>query len=160
MPLRDLRGTLLKFYPFRLADVFVPLALAMAMARCVRGTGRPDAGFVPARRLVLSIAVAVGAITASLSIASPDRNPSRLPPGRLADWMDVARWARDESPPGSVFITPHRQWGFKWFSHRAEYVNFKDAPQDAAGLLEWERRLETVKAWWESSSDGRYSERD
>ncbi|MGC1273404.1 MAG: hypothetical protein WBC44_06820, partial [Planctomycetaceae bacterium] len=37
MPLRDLRGTLLKFYPFRLADVFVPLAFSMAMAAFLTG---------------------------------------------------------------------------------------------------------------------------
>ncbi|HEX6986733.1 MAG TPA: hypothetical protein VF170_15240, partial [Planctomycetaceae bacterium] len=37
MPLRNLRGALLKFYPFRMADVFVPLAFSLAVARLLAG---------------------------------------------------------------------------------------------------------------------------
>jgi hypothetical protein len=37
--------------------------------------------------------------------------------------------------------------GFKWYAQRAEYVTWKDCPQDAAGILEWKSRLNRI-AWW------------
>lgn len=149
MPLRDLRGTLLKFYPFRLADVLVPLAFSMATA-----------AFLTHRRTKPRVALIAGitlfSFAGSLLIASPDRNPSRMSPRQLAAWIDAARWVRTNTPQGSVIVTPFRQWAFRWYAHRAEYVNYKDAPQDTAGLLEWERRQNVLIHWWESSPDGRY----
>ncbi len=168
MPLRDLRGTLLKFYPFRLADVFVPLALALAVGalvteslatelRASESARRPRRA--EKRVLVLAAlatAVTTAAFVGALLIASPDRNPSRMPPRQLAAWRDVAEWVHRNTPEDAVIVTPSRHWGFRWYSHRALYVNFKDAPQDAAGLIEWERRLEVLKEWWESARRGRF----
>ncbi|MGC1273420.1 MAG: DUF6798 domain-containing protein, partial [Planctomycetaceae bacterium] len=104
----------------------------------------------------LMIGVALLAFAGSLLIASPDRNPSRMPPRQLAAWVDAARWVRSNTQSGTVIVTPFRQWGFRWYAHRAEYVNYKDAPQDAPGLLEWERRQAVLIDWWESSPDGRF----
>ena len=156
MPYRDLRGLLLKFYPFRLADVFIPIAFAFLITRwlCLRpGRGRKA---VRARSFGLA-AITLGI---ALTIPAPDANPTSMPPRRLATWLDVAEWAEEETPPGSVIVTPTGHWGFRWYSNRAEYVNYKDAPQDAAGLLEWERRLAVIRDWWESSETGRYSQAD
>lgn len=156
-PLRDLRGTLLKFYPFRLADVFVPLALSLAV---VRGLVKQGRGLQPAgRSLVAASLLSLAAFTLALAIPSPDRNPSRMSSGRLADWIDAARWVRENTPPDALIVSPSRQWGFRWFAGRAVYVDYKDAPQDTPGLLEWERRLEVLKHWLESP-DGRYSAAD
>ncbi|MBA3315030.1 MAG: hypothetical protein M3552_09200 [Planctomycetota bacterium] len=158
MPLRDLRGTLLKFYPFRLADVFVPLAFSLAVSRPIMGDARLIARH--SLRAIATTAVTISAFTASMAIPQPDRNPSRLSPEKLQAWKDVAAWARQNTPAGTVLVTPSRQWGFKWYSHRAEYVNFKDSPQDTPGLIEWKRRLDVLRNWWTSSPDGRYSKAD
>lgn len=40
-----------------------------------------------------------------------------------------------------MFLTPRHQQTFKWYSSRAEVVNWKDVPQDAASLIEWKRRI-------------------
>jgi hypothetical protein len=167
MPLRDLRGTLLKFYPFRLADVFIPLALSFALARLVapRRSLPPAGGGIastdaPPPRLVPSLLLTILAFTASLTIPSPDRNPSRLSPAEFAAWTDVARWIREHTPADALIVSPSGHWGFKWFADRAEYVNYKDAPQDTPSLLEWERRLDVLKDWWESSPTGFYSTAD
>jgi hypothetical protein len=58
-----------------------------------------------------------------------------------ADWKDVCRWIDENTPPEALFITPRDQQTFKWYAGRAEVVNRKDVPQDAAGLLEWKRRM-------------------
>jgi hypothetical protein len=60
------------------------------------------------------------------------------------DWRAVCRWIAEHTPPDAVFITPREQQTFKWYAGRAEVVNFKDVPQDAASLLEWKRRLEAL----------------
>jgi hypothetical protein len=156
MPFRDLRGTLLKFYPFRLANVFVPLALSLAISELLCRSAVWRARIAALAAIVVTLA----AFAASIVIPLPDRNPSRMSETRLNAWEDVAFWARKNTPAGTVLVTPTRLWGFKWFSHRAEYVNFKDSPQDAAGLLEWKRRLEVVRDWWTASPDGRYSVND
>jgi hypothetical protein len=153
MPLRNVRTALLKFYPFRLADVFVPLALSLLIARLTVERWR-----LPLRGV--AIAGGIAAFVVAVAIPLPDRNPSRLPPERLTAWKDVAAWAEQHTPGGTVFVTPSRHWGFKWFAQRAEYVNFKDSPQDTAGLLEWKRRLDVLREWWASSDDGRYSQVD
>lgn len=144
MPLRSARGTLLKFYPFRLADLFVPLAFSLAVTRVIAG----GPGF---RGAAVAGTVTVAAFAVALAIPSPDRNPSRMGPDRLAAWTDVGRWVRENTPPDAVIVSPSRQWGFRWFAGRAVYVDYKDAPQDTPGLLEWERRLGVLRDWWESS---------
>ena len=155
MPLRNIRVTFLKFYPFRLADVFIPLALSLSLTKLLAARWNES---VATRGLAAFATVA--AFVVAVAIPLPDRNPSRLTPERLAAWQDVAGWGREETPPGTVLVTPSRYWGFKWYAHRAEYVNFKDSPQDTAGLLEWKRRLDVLREWWTSSDDGRYSQAD
>ena len=41
-------------------------------------------------------------------------------------------------------MTPRHQQTFKWYAGRAEVVNWKDVPQDAANLREWYRRFREV----------------
>jgi len=43
-------------------------------------------------------------------------------------------------------LTPFGQQTFNWYSNRAEWFCWKHAPQDAAGLIEWNRRRELVLA--------------
>jgi len=57
------------------------------------------------------------------------------------DWLDVCYWTRTNTPQNALFLTPRFQQTFKWYAHRAEVACWKDAPQDAVGLIEWERRL-------------------
>lgn len=156
MPLRDFRGFLLKFYPFRLADVFVPLAFAFVVAHWA-GTRRH-----PQREVLLGRAVATAILTLGIALALPqvDRNPSRMSPQRLSQWIAVAEWIEQNTPQGSIIVTPVQHWGFRWYAQRAEYVNYKDAPQDTQNLIEWERRLAVVRGWWESSSTGLFSRHD
>ena len=49
---------------------------------------------------------------------------------------------RDNTPDDSLFLTPTKQQTFKWYAQRAEVVNWKDVPQDAAGILQWYERVQ------------------
>lgn len=59
------------------------------------------------------------------------------PAVQFQDWRDVCRWISENTPPSAKFITPKRQQTFKWYAGRAEVVNWKDVPQDSAGLAAW-----------------------
>ena len=61
------------------------------------------------------------------------------------NWQSVCQWIRQNTPSGSLFLTPHRQQTFKWYAERAEVACWKDAPQDAAGLIRWYRRIEQLR---------------
>jgi hypothetical protein len=158
MPLARLRTWLLKFYPFRLADLLVPLLLSVVMFERVSdwaavqssGWKRHSAGLL-----------AAAAFAVALWIPGADRSSSRMPPAQEADWIAACEWIRRETPENALLYAANEDWAVKWFAHRAEYVNYKDCPQDAAGILEWVRRLRTINRWHRAAfADGRLSEND
>lgn len=152
MPYWEIRTRLLKFYWFRLADVMVPLAASIAVVgllqQRLRSTKRRIAGMI-----------FVGMLTASLFLPSPDRHPSSFNERQFADWKAACRWIADTTPAGSVFLTPTFNWGFKWYANRAEFVSYKDIPQDARGVVDWNNRLIALGKWSrkDAGAPGNYS---
>jgi hypothetical protein len=57
------------------------------------------------------------------------------------DWLDMCAFIRSNTPEDSLFLSPRFQQTFKWNAARAEVVCWKDSPQDASGLIEWESRM-------------------
>jgi len=78
------------------------------------------------------------------SVAEVNRYSGEL----RADWIDACRWIDRHLPTDALVQTPHNGWAFKWFAGRAEYVAFKDCPQDAVGIVEWNRRLNFLSKWY------------
>jgi hypothetical protein len=64
------------------------------------------------------------------------------------DWRDACRWiaASGRIPCDALFLTPRSCRTFKWYTGRAEVVNWKDVPQDPPSIVEWWRRLQNVHA--------------
>ncbi|QDT13142.1 DUF6798 domain-containing protein [Stieleria marina] len=62
----------------------------------------------------------------------------------FADWLAVCDWVRESTAKDEVLLTPRHQQSFKWYAERAEIVNWKDVPQDAESLLEWDHRFADV----------------
>jgi hypothetical protein len=64
------------------------------------------------------------------------------------DWVDACRWIADpqHTPPDALFLVPKDACTFKWYAGRGEVVNWKEAPQDAAGVVEWRRRFQRIYA--------------
>jgi hypothetical protein len=150
----DLAAKLLRFYWFRLTDAIVPLMLGLMVARAVFD--------LCGRLRAIGVVLLVSAI---LLVAGSTYHRTRLgvPPsvsndllGRDAgatgevqqqvfrDWLAVCRWAQLSSEEDEVFLTPRHQQTFKWYAGRAEVVNWKDVPQDAASLRQWYRRFQEI----------------
>jgi hypothetical protein len=74
--------------------------------------------------------------------------PAEVQQQVFRDWLAVCRWAQLSSEEDEVFLTPRHQQTFKWYAGRAEVVNWKDVPQDAASLHEWDRRFQEIFPKW------------
>ena len=152
------RAALLKFYPFRTFDALMPIVAGLLIAviaqQCIR---------IARRRLELKTFGLV--VMCGLPISSAAIYRDAIPPGYTADqyseWQSACEWIRHETPKDALFLTPRESCAFKWMAQRAEYVCYKDCPQDAAGILEWNRRLWWLNHWTLNSSvDGIYDEKD
>ena len=145
------RGMLLKFYPFRVGDVIVPLAFSLSLAQLVwRGLESNSTSPQPARKLTRSRLIWAGTIAvwfAACAYPATSRNPSRLSPESLEDWIQACRWIESETEPHQITHTPRDGWGFKWYANRPEYFSPKDCPQESAGLLEWFERARMARTW-------------
>jgi hypothetical protein len=147
---------LMKFYPFRLADVMLPIAASIALAGWIQR--RITGGSSATRRSPLAAWLPLGAaMTAALALPAYDDNPSRMSPGQLADWNDACRWINAHTPRDALFFTPTQSWAFKWYARCPEYVAFKDCPQDPAGIVEWNRRLTLLRDWGRRNWSGGYT---
>jgi len=143
MPLYELRMSLLKFYPFRLFDLMLPVLAAITAARLI--STRRLLSVLLSRRVRFGLPLAGFLVALGLSAGRGSLN--RLPERQRAGWLDVCAWVRENSPPGSLFVTPNEGYAFKWFAERPEYVALKDCPQDARPLIEWNERLRFIRKW-------------
>lgn len=136
-PLDRFRLTLMKFYPFRLFDVMLPAAAAITAAGLLAGR----------KASRVREALPISALILALLLPALDRNPSRQTREMQSDWQATCQWIRTNLPADVIVLTPGDSWAFKWYAQRAEYVVFKDCPQDANGILEWRRRQQAQARW-------------
>ncbi len=154
MPLSAFRVWLLKFYPFRLADLFVPVLTSVTVVAACHAA--ETEGFLTVWHRRAARVLAVTAFLLSLVLPTPDRHPSRMSAAKEADWIATCRWIREQTPPDALLYAANESWAVKWFAHRAEYVNYKDFPQDAPGIIEWAGRRRLMNDWArETFADGR-----
>ena len=94
----------------------------------------------------------IGSVALAYALLKPSPAPSPLvaslvTPQFLADWYAVCGWVRENTPRDSLVLIPRFNRNFKWYAERAEYHSWKDCPQDAAGILEWNRRRLWLDDW-------------
>jgi hypothetical protein len=148
-----LSENLLRFYWFRLADFAIPATVAIASCAVVGNW------FLNSRQRSTQISCIAFAclILTAFTIAvvenhqdiRPRADQRSLPnyddiertEGTYRNWLRVCQWVKTETPQDSVFITPAEQQTFKWYTGRSEVVSWKDIPQDAINILEWQQRL-------------------
>ena len=133
------RAMLLRFYPFRLFDVMLPIGWCLLLAELLSRASRT--------RPLLPWAVSVACLLFSLAYPAASRDHDRMSSERRRDWEQVCNWIRTETPPQALVLTPRDSFAFKWYAERAEYFSAKDCPQDAAGIVEWFRRSRLVTQW-------------
>ena len=145
MPFYEFRMNLLKFYPFRMFDVALPILVSIQIALLL-SERRLLCVMLPARSRVILVAVCFGA---ALYLNAGRGSIDRLTDSQRSDWIAVCDWVKENTPQHSLILTPKESRSFKWFAERPEYVAFKDCPQDAAGIVEWNSRLKFLKKWGE-----------
>ncbi len=147
---------LMKFYPFRLSDVFLPIAVSVSATEIVARVAANSGGAV--KNAIARLACPVLAVIAIVwCTVAPGRNEnaSNYKSENWREFLDACRWIEQKTAADSLFLTPRHNVGFKWYAQRAEYVTWKDCPQDAAGILEWKARLDLIVRWRER--DDRFS---
>lgn len=140
----ELVARLLKYYWFRLTDVAAALAVAL------NATGVIAIG-IERRRwwgpgLLLATLALAGSHIVSLSLARY-AEPTPRADRKLIDsaaWANACDWVAKNTPISARFLTPRIASSFKWRTGRPEVVTFKDIPQDAPGIVEWNRRLRDI----------------
>ena len=65
----------------------------------------------------------------------------------MAAWFETQQWAKSNTPPDTKFLVPPLPEGFRVFSERTSWVDWKDG--DAlyafpAYATEWRRRLDAI----------------
>lgn len=98
--------------------------------------------------VVLAVIAAVVAATTGLLAPPTTRHPLGLRLAGLqgddAPYLELARWARGNTPKDAVFLVPPDEESFRVHGRRAIVVNFKGVPQLSAELPEWRDRLQDV----------------
>lgn len=181
----DFAAAVLRYYWFRLSDVIVPLGAALVATAIVARWS-----IALPRRSAAGLAVLAIVAGCHLGEVVWRRHLDPFPPAdstavnldgwrrhydwahddaglpdeefaELRRWREICQWAQEETPPQAVFIVPRLAQTFRWYAGRAEVVNRKDIPQDAAGIVEWWRRNrllygappESGSLWLESLTD-------
>jgi hypothetical protein len=157
----------LRYYWFRMADIMVPLGVALVGLQYV-ATGLARHRVRQRWWLAVLVAVSVFDLAKQTAHLPAPLNPyASVVPARpdermvYEDWLAVCRWAAENTPPGTLFLTPRSSVTFKWHSGRDEVVTMKDMPQDAASVVAWWERLRDihgypqpeVRPWFRSLSE-------
>jgi hypothetical protein len=142
-------ASLLKFYPFRMVDLFLPMGVAFTLAAWWDSLRQKFAEGTFSRRLtsILGYCVIPVVIGAIFGVPSRDRNPTNWSPQKHADWGIICQWMKENTPTDALCLTPRLNYTFRWNAERAEYAIWKDCPQDAPSLVEWKRRLTQIEKW-------------
>lgn len=156
---RGFASLLLKFYWFRFADFVIPMGLAVCFGVVCNGilNSQSISKKVPCWLALLALSLATLAETiqifqdrrpnaAQVSLPVYEDNPVRTNQ-TFENFASACRWVAANTPPDATFVTPTNQQIFKWYSNRAEVACWKDAPQDAIGIVEWKRRIQWLSSF-------------
>ena len=149
-------ASLLKYYWYRLSDVFLPVGVAIAIGGLIDRwwLERPRA----AQWLLVAAMLVSGTYLGWTNIQRrsdlrPRADVQMLPswpddPARTRrkyeDWRRVCQWIAENTPADAVFVTPRNQQTFKWYAERAEVFSWKDVPQDPVSVVQWWERQQQL----------------
>ncbi|MCU0961719.1 MAG: hypothetical protein MUF48_16620 [Pirellulaceae bacterium] len=147
----------LRFYWYRLADVAVPLVVALGLPLALAALPAARYRWVTLGLWCTAVLVPVLALGRVYAARQQDFRPGAvaqsqpLLPGRraraaarYAAWRDVCAWIRTQTRPDDRFLTPRAQQTFRWYAERAEVVGWKDIPQDPASIVQWWSLLQEI----------------
>ena len=146
----DRGASILRYYWFRQADIAVPLATVLGVAFLTCKLSKNISGESPVRRspswlasLIVLAALGISGWYLIESVGGRWKNPRPPATNRMADledWQNACDWIREETPPDALFLVDRQAQSFKWYAARSDVANWKDIPQDAAGVIDWYAR--------------------
>jgi hypothetical protein len=141
-------AAVLKFYWFRMSDVFVPVGVALVGLTIVDRLGATKSN---ARRLWLTGLILLAAYNLWSQIAHLPFNVIIADAAQVVprsdknlvydDWLQTCAWIKQHTDPSDVFLTPRMSSTLRFYAGRGEVANWKDFPQDATGIVEWWKRM-------------------
>jgi hypothetical protein len=146
----EIAAKFLRYYWFRLTDFAAPMAISLLVTSLIAsGIEQRRRWAVP---LLLAALVFCGFLLAAACqprIAALRAHENPVPPADAkstgySHWVDVCAWVATNTSTDALFLTPRLNQSFKWRTGRPEVVNKKDIPQDARGIVEWDRRLKDI----------------
>ncbi len=144
----DLAARWLRYYWFRPGDLWAPALTALVVVALLERAIRDQRRFAPLLLLGLLLAASVhlGHVVWQRHRRPWPRAEAHMTHDQFHDWVLLCRHLRQVVPEAeqAVFLTPRYTQTFHWYAQRAEVVNWKDVPQDAASLVRWWRRLVDV----------------
>lgn len=147
MPLRAalvLAMTTLWFLPSLGVAGAAPVLALMALAMLAPPLRAPRPA-IPARpRMRLALAPAALGLAAIATAAFAHRPFPWLTPGLDPAWHDAQSWARHNSPPGALFVTPPHLSDWRVGAHRPTFGEIKDGCllfYTGHPVLEWSDRM-------------------
>jgi hypothetical protein len=152
----EVAASLLKYYWYRLSDVFLPVGVAIAIGGLIDRwwLERPRA----AQWLLIAALLVSGTYLGWTNIQRrsdlrPRADVQMLPSWpddpvrtrrKYEDWRRVCQWIAENTPADAVFVTPRNQQTFKWYAERAEVFSWKDVPQDPVSVVQWWERQQQL----------------
>lgn len=158
----EVAAAVLRYYWFRLADASLPLGVALAMLGLAvkqdvlqPAWARWLSGEILTAAIILGVGLSLGTAHYFQRLDSrpgadiqglPARGdaPEQTREQIQSQWQAACEWISRQTPEDAVFLTPRRQQTFKWHAGRSEVFCWKDVPQDARGLVEWQKRQERI----------------
>ena len=129
-------------------SIYPKLLSCVAVAWLLWDQWRRTRAAVVAALAAFAVVTATVAVTSGLLARPTLRNPVGIKlaglEGDSTHYLELARWARDHTPPDTVFVVPPDEESFRVHARRAIVVNFKGVPQLSAELPEWRDRLRDV----------------
>ena len=150
--------SLLKFYWFRLADFALPATISLACCFVIAyWLELENDVFRRASSVIFTVCVFLAA-----ALLFVERHQLRIPNADVRslpqypdseerfrqsqqNWVKVCEWVRENTAEDAVFLTPYQQQTFKWYALRIEVVSWKDIPQDANSIVQWQQRLKDIQ---------------
>ena len=150
--------SLLKFYWFRLADFALPATISLACCFVIAyWLELENDVFRRASSVIFTVCVFLAA-----ALLFVERHQLRIPNADVRslpqypdseerfrqsqqNWVKVCEWVRENTAEDAVFLTPYQQQTFKWYALRTEVVSWKDIPQDANSIVQWQQRLKDIQ---------------
>ena len=173
-PSAGFANSLLRFYWFRFSDFAIPLSLSLSagfFAQLLMASSNLPKQRVAWFSICCLFAASLLTVFEGMGDFRPGADRATLPnypDSRIRttqtyeNWKKACTWIRENTNANGLFLTPYHFQTFKWHAHRAEFACWKDAPQDAKGIVEWRNRIgvlqyvEQIPGGWLNLDDELY----